>query len=224
MQGKIRQAYEKVHAQRFVMQVLIIALAVAADQITKFLIVPMLQKLPPDTSISIVGNLLRLTFVPNPGASFGILQGKQTFFLIATAITLVVLGGYMVIARKKQPLYLRITLSLIVAGAIGNFIDRILYGYVRDFVDIRGLYFPWIFNIADMCLVVGSIMLAVYLLFIYKEKDGKTLFARREKKKDEQPGDDEKTADEAEEAEPQPDEAGGENGAEKKPEKTGGGE
>lgn len=188
MRGKLGQVYDKLHAQRFVMQLLIIALAVALDQVSKHLVTSMLAQ---NETLPLINGMLSLTYIHNTGASFGMLQGARIFFLIATALTLIVLGVYMVKARKKQSKWLRTCLSLIAAGAIGNFIDRILFGYVRDFVDIRGLYFPWIFNVADMCLVVGSIMLGIFILFIHKEKDGRTIFARRGRK-EELLGEDEK--------------------------------
>jgi lipoprotein signal peptidase len=181
VRGKIKQIYDKAHAQRCVMQLLIIAAAVAIDQISKHLIVSAMQPLE---TIPVIGSVFQLTYIQNTGASFGIFQGAQVFFLIATAVTLVVLGIYMVMARRKQTVWLRVSLSLVVAGAVGNFIDRIIFGYVRDFLDFSGLYFPWIFNVADSCLVAGSIMLGIYLLFMHKEKDGKPLLARRDRKRD----------------------------------------
>ncbi len=200
MRGIIKRIYDKVHAQRFVMQLLIIILAVVADQATKAWIMPMLEKLP-EKSMPVIEGAFRLTFVENEGASFGILQGKRWFFIIATALTLIVLGFYMVSQRKKQGLWLRTCLSLLMAGAAGNFLDRLFNvtvvgtdikrGLVRDFLDFSQIGFPWIFNVADMCLVVGSIMLGIYLLFIHKEKDGKPLFARRGKKQDASLDDDE---------------------------------
>ena len=206
MREKIKQAYDKVHAQRFVLQVIIIALAIAADQVTKAIIMANMAR---QQTIPVIGNVVRLTYILNEGASFGIFPGARIFFLVATAITLVVLSVYMVKARRKQPRWLRVCLSLIFAGAAGNFIDRLFInavvngelkkGLVRDFIDLSGMYFPWIFNVADACLVVGSIMLAIYLLFIYKEKDGKPLLARHGRK-DELLEEDEKIAGEEEES------------------------
>jgi signal peptidase II len=195
MDNWFKRAYARVHEQRFVLQVLIIALALVADQISKHIIV---STLTPKVPLPVIPGIFSLTYIQNTGASFGILQGKQTFFLIVTAITLAALLVYMISARKKQGLWLRVCLSLIVAGAAGNFIDRILFGFVRDFLDFSGLYFPFIFNVADSCLVVGSIMLGIFLLFMYKEKDGKPLLARRGKR-DELLEGDEKLDDEDEE-------------------------
>ncbi len=183
MREKLKRVYDTVHAQRCVMQILIVTAAIAIDQIAKEIVTSMLA---PWESVPVLGDIFKLTYIQNEGASFGILQGKRVFFIIATGITLVALGYYMVTQRKKQGNWLRVCLSLIAAGAAGNFIDRLTTvdgskrGFVRDFLDFSGLHFPWIFNVADMCLVVGSIMLGIYILFIHKEKDGKPMFAKRE--------------------------------------------
>jgi len=197
----IKRAYDKIHEQRFVLQILIVAAAVVIDQVSKHIITSILG---PWESMPVLGKVFSLTYIENTGASFGLfhsLPWAQTFFLIVTAITLVALGIYMVVARKKQTLWLRVCLSLIMAGAAGNFIDRIIFRYVRDFLDFSGLYFPYIFNVADACLVVGAIMLGIYLLFIHKEKDGKPLLARRGKA-DELLEGDEKLEDDEERSEP----------------------
>ena len=178
----IKRAYDKIHEQRFVLQILIIAAAIVVDQISKHIITSILG---PWESMPVLGKIFSLTYIENTGASFGLFHNMpwaQTFFLIVTAITLLALAIYMVAARKKQGLWLRVCLALIFAGAVGNFIDRIMFQYVRDFLDFSGLHFPFIFNVADSCLVVGSIMLAIYLQFIHKEKDGKPIFARRDRK------------------------------------------
>jgi hypothetical protein len=99
------------------------------------------------------------------------LQCAQVFFIIITIIVLVAGGIAMVKTRHRQSLFLKICLSLIIGGAIGNFIDRVAIGYVRDFLDFSQVYFPWVFNIADMCLVVGAILLGVYVIFFYKPKE-----------------------------------------------------
>ncbi len=188
MRDFFRRVYAKIHGQRCVLQLLIIAAALAADQVSKSVVMPILNALPEKT-IPVIQGVFSLTYVENEGASFGMLQGKRVFFLIATAITLAALITYMIRARKKQGLWLRVCLPLITAGAAGNFIDRIFNGgRVRDFLDFSamqlpfGWHFKFIFNVADMCLVAGSIMLGIFLLFMYKEKDGKPLLARRGRK------------------------------------------
>ena len=160
------------------LQIIIIIAVLAADQLSKILLTPMI---PLNESVTVINNFFYLTFIKNEGASFGILQGSQVFFIIVTSIVLVAAAVFMVKSRKTQSLFLKITLSLIIGGALGNFIDRILYAYVRDFLDFHAIGFPWIFNVADACLVVGSILLGIYIIFIYKESDGKSIFAKRDK-------------------------------------------
>lgn len=153
------------------LQIIIIALSVTADQLTKYFLVPLI---PNGGSVTVIPGVFDLSYTSNPGASFGILPGFQIFFIIVTIIVLAVGGVYMVKTGRKQSLFLKICLSLIIGGAIGNFIDRVFIGQVRDFLDFSQVYFPWLFNIADACLVVGAIMLGVYVIFMYKPKGGKT--------------------------------------------------
>lgn len=154
------------------LQIIIIVLSLLADQLTKFLLVPVLEPLPGRT-LPVIENFFHLTYVKNEGASFGILQGMQLFFIIVTVIVLVVVGVFMIRGRKTQPKFMRATLALLWAGALGNLIDRVLFGYVRDLFEFRFDFFPWVFNVADACLVIGAILLGIYLLFIYKEKERK---------------------------------------------------
>jgi signal peptidase II len=158
------------------LQIIIIVLTVAADQLTKYFLVPLI---PDGGSITVIPGVFDLSYTYNEGASFGMLQGFQILFIIVTIIVLAAGGVYMIKTRHKQPLFLKICLSLVIGGAVGNFIDRVATAiaagisnsHVHDFLDFRQVYFPWIFNIADACLVVGAIMLGVYVLFMHKPKD-----------------------------------------------------
>lgn len=165
------------------MQIIIIVLVVVADQLSKIFLVSMLQSMPQGT-LPVIQDFFSLTYVENNGASFGIFQDGRVFFIIVTSIVLLVGAVFMIKTRKTQTTFLKVSLALVIGGAIGNFIDRIFIGYVRDIFDFSGFGFPWIFNVADACLVVGAILLGIYVLFMYKEKDGKPLFAKREKKAD----------------------------------------
>ncbi len=161
------------------LQIIIVLLIVAADLLTKYLLVPLMTQA--GGSLPVFGNWFHLTYVENTGASFGIFQDSVPFFIAVTAIVLVVALVFMIKTRKTQSKFLKISLSLVIGGAIGNFYDRIVFGFVRDFIDFRLSFWHWVFNIADACLVIGSIMLGIYVLFIHKEKDGKPLFAKRER-------------------------------------------
>ena len=140
------------------MIVLVIIGILALDIATKYWAFHYLQ---PVGSIPVIENIFHLTYVENPGAAFGILQDQRWVFIIATVLTL----GFIVwFLRNMDPdiKLLRWGLVLIVAGAIGNLIDRILLGYVIDFLDFR----VWpVFNVADISVVVGTGLTILVILF-----------------------------------------------------------
>lgn len=117
--------------------------------------------------ISIIDGVFSFYYVENTGASFGMLKGQRWLFVTLTLITLVAFGFWLIRAKGAHRLA-RISVCLIAGGAIGNMFDRIVYGYVRDFIYFKLINFP-VFNIADSALTVGVILLAIYVLFIYKE-------------------------------------------------------
>lgn len=154
------------------LQIIIIILAILADQLTKFLMVPMFTG--PGDTIEVIPGVFNLTYVQNQGASFGMLQGFQGFFIVVTVIVIGAATWMMIKYRKKHSRFLKVGIALAYAGALGNLIDRIAFGYVRDFFDFRMFdFWKWIFNVADACLVIGSIMLGIYILFIHKDKPRK---------------------------------------------------
>ncbi len=151
------------------LQIIIIVLAILADQLSKFLLVPLFTG--PGDTIELIPGVFNLTYVQNQGASFGMLQGFQWFFIVITILVIGAATWLMIRYRKKHTRFLKVAIALAYAGAVGNLIDRIIYGYVRDFFDFRMFdFWKWIFNVADACLVVGSIMLGIYILFIHKDK------------------------------------------------------
>ncbi len=143
------------------------AAVVVLDQITKRLAeYYLLQR--PDHSISIAGELLRLTYVSNRGAAFGILQNQSILFVI---VGIAVIGAILVSYRyfPKMSLLLNIALGLQLGGAIGNLMDRVRLGYVVDFVDVA--IWP-VFNVADSAIVLGVGVLAFHLLKGSDEPNG----------------------------------------------------
>ena len=101
------------------------------------------------------------------------LPNSRLIFIIATVVILVGIFVYLFVSKNRGK-WLNAALALIISGAFGNFIDRIFLGYVRDMIhviiNIGGKeYFPYIFNVADMALVVGAIMLILDILFIDKD-------------------------------------------------------
>ncbi len=120
-----------------------------------------------DKPITVIDNFFYFRYLENKGAAFSILQGKTIFLIVMTS--LIALAVLFVIFKYKDK-FLRTTLSLILSGALGNLYDRIVKGSVTDFIDFHfGSYVFPTFNVADMLVVVGTILLAIYILFIYKE-------------------------------------------------------
>lgn len=141
--------------------VLIPLLGVAADQITKHWASSRLQ---PRGTIPLIEGVFHLTYCENSGAAFSMLSGQRWLLLL---ISFVLLGGVVYALAKKWMKYPlgQISLLLILGGALGNVIDRVLHGYVVDFFDFRLIHFP-IFNVADVLLNVGVAMMVIYLLFV----------------------------------------------------------
>ena len=103
-----------------------------------------------------------ITYERNPGAAFSILEGKQLFLILFTAVVIVVMLYLMLSKRVKKPTYIW-SMSLIVAGGIGNLIDRVIRGEVVDFIDVRIINFA-VFNIADICAVLGALGLLLFVV------------------------------------------------------------
>jgi signal peptidase II len=143
-----------------------VALLVLADQATKWLIV---RSIPLHGSVELVPGFLSLTHVRNTGAAFGLLNAvdfpyKATVVVLLAVVALAaiaVYGGRFV----SDSVVGRIGFTLVIAGAVGNLIDRASKGYVVDFVDVywRGWHF-WAFNVADSCITVGACLLILDIL------------------------------------------------------------
>ena len=149
------------------------------DQITKALAVKYLKDQP---AFVLMDGVFELHYLENRGAAFGMLQNQKVLFVVIAAIMLVVIA-YMLIKlpRNKHYAALEILLVLIASGAVGNLIDRVSLNYVVDFFYFKLINFP-IFNVADIYVSVSCVLLAVLLIFFYKEKDFE--FLSRAKKKE----------------------------------------
>lgn len=113
----------------------------------------------------LIDHVLYLTYVHNPGAAFGMMAGRSWLFLICALLVMGVMVFYNI--RYDSPVIIKIAMGLIVGGSMGNFIDRIVFNSVRDFFDLG--WWP-VFNIADMGIVCGGILLMACI--IIKEKNG----------------------------------------------------
>lgn len=142
------------------------AVILAFDQITKAVVRNTMyvgESIPADAPV-------RFTYVQNTGSAFG-LFANQTFVLTIAAVVGVIVIAFVLVRQGRASNLLAISLTMQLAGAIGNLIDRISYGYVVDFVDFR--FWP-VFNVADSSITIGFILLAAALLFSKDSKDKAT--------------------------------------------------
>ncbi len=119
-------------------------------------------------TIPLIKNVFHITYVRNEGAAFSILSGKQELLIILTAVFLIALLIYIIVKKPDKHLQM-LPLTMILAGGVGNLIDRATLGYVVDFFDFRLINFA-VFNIADIFVVCGAILLGVWLIF-FEEKN-----------------------------------------------------
>ncbi len=160
------------------LELIIIVILLVLDQVSKYLV--QLNLSPVGTSVPVIDGLLQLTNVHNTGAAWGMLDGFRWLFIPMTLIVAAVLVYVIIRFNKKLTVFSRITLALLFAGAIGNFIDRVLLTYVRDFLDITPLFSFPVFNVADSALSIGCVMLVIDALFL----KGKSIFERVSFKKE----------------------------------------
>lgn len=143
-------------------------LSIGLDQWTKQLVVKYLMNRP---ACVILDGVFEFYYSENRGAAFGILQGKQTFFLfISLAVLSVVIFAVSRMPASKKYLPLHLIAMFLSAGAAGNMIDRFSKGYVVDFLYFKLINFP-IFNVADCYVTVSMFVFLLLCLFYYKEED-----------------------------------------------------
>lgn len=123
------------------------------------------------SDIILIPGVLQLHYLENTGAAFSLLENKMWFFYVLTPILCVIMMFlYVRLPMEKNFFPLRAVLVFLVAGAIGNFIDRILYQYVIDFIYASFIHFP-VFNVADIYVTCSVAVLFVLILFVYSEDD-----------------------------------------------------
>jgi len=137
--------------------IFIIVLSVLSlDQLTKFLVS---RNLFLHESIPVASGIFHITLVHNRGAAFGMLKNQTPIFVVTSIFAIVLI--YLSLKENKRNKIFTLALSLILAGALGNLIDRLFFGYVIDFLDFR----VWpVFNIADSAITIGAILLGICIL------------------------------------------------------------
>jgi signal peptidase II len=148
-------------------------LVILLDQATKAWIISTMRLYD---SFVVIGGFFNITHVRNPGAAFGFLAAappmfRYTFFIVVTVAAILLILHYLRISRIESPSLVS-ALALILAGAVGNLIDRVRFGEVVDFLDVYIVSYHWpAFNVADSAITVGAAILIVVLL---QKRKGRT--------------------------------------------------
>lgn len=149
---------------------ILIILILLADQGTKLLVQSTMDL---NTSIHLIDGFFSITYIHNMGAAFSLLEGKTLFLIIIQMIVILAIVLYMIWKGSSLHWTFKASMALIVAGGLGNLIDRVRNGYVVDFLHFH--FWP-IFNVADISVCCGCGLLVVYVFFIEgKIKNGKQI-------------------------------------------------
>ncbi len=152
--------------RRFAACILIGIILVFLDQYTKYLAETFLK---PKGYVTVIPGVLELRYLENRGAAFGMLQNRQWIFVVFAICCVILCCWYVFrLAAEDRHLASAVCLSVLAAGASGNLIDRVARGSVIDFIYVSLIHFP-VFNVADICVSVSTIVLVFLVLFYYKE-------------------------------------------------------
>lgn len=153
---------------------------IAIDQLTKYLAYTNLKGSDP---VNLIKDVLQLTYLQNDGAAWGLFSGKFSMFYVLTiAIVILVIILFQRIPFTKRYLLLDLSLIMLIGGAVGNFIDRVRNQYVIDFIYFKLIDFP-VFNLADCFICISMGLLAILILFVYKEDEITGFFKKKNNKK-----------------------------------------
>lgn len=154
----------------------LIFLLLFLDQFTKY---EALLHLKNQSSVSLIPGVLELSYVENRGMAFGMLEGRQILFIgMCVIFCIALIWAFIRIPKNFDYLPLLITGAVLFGGAAGNFADRLFRGYVVDFIYFSLIDFP-VFNVADIYVVCGGIVLVLLVIFKYKDEDFEFLTGNR---------------------------------------------
>lgn len=139
---------------------IIAMILIGLDQLSKYLTV---QEIALGEVVPVIPNILSLTYIRNSGAAWSILEDQMIFFYVITVVVVGALIYFLHTEGKKSPIA-STGIAFIMGGAIGNFIDRLHLKYVIDMIRLEFINFP-IFNVADMALTIGVIILIGYIVY-----------------------------------------------------------
>lgn len=147
--------------------IVLILILVGADQLSKYLIDSYMLE---GETLPIINDFFHLTYVKNRGIAFGMFQGKLDIISIATIIAIVAIAYYLYKERNKLSMIEKMGFIYILAGAIGNMIDRAFRGFVVDMVDFRGAW-SYVFNLADVWINIGVVFVLLDQLILRKKRE-----------------------------------------------------
>ena len=147
-----------------------------ADQYTKWLAISHLKG---QESFVIISRVLEFSYLENTGAAFSSFRGRQTFLIVLTTLVIMLLlWKYLTLPGESRFVPMRLCMLLILSGAVGNLIDRVSRNYVVDFIYFVPIDFPK-FNVADIYITVGVVVLAFLLFFRCSDEDMEVLLSFR---------------------------------------------
>ena len=149
----------------------IVAVSVILDRVSKYIVV---RDLKPIGEKPFIDGFIGFNYTENTGAAFGMMKGMRWVFIVISTAAIILIAVWLVKKRKEIPALLGISLSMVIGGGIGNQIDRIISGFVVDFIEFQFIDFA-IFNIADCFVTVGVALAIIDMLFINR-KSFDTLF------------------------------------------------
>lgn len=145
----------------------VVVIAVIIDQLTKYFASGNLTS----DAFRVIPGIINFRYVENRGMAFGMFQNGTIILSVLTGIFIILMFFIVYKYKAKTTKFFRICFSLIIGGAVGNFIDRVFAGFVVDFIEFDFVNFA-VFNFADICVTIGAILLFIYLLLC---KEGRTM-------------------------------------------------
>ena len=153
--------FKKKSIAEYILYSAIIIGGILIDQLTKFLVSEFMHI---GQSIPIIKNFLHLTYTTNDGAAFGMMDDQRWIFIVISTVTILGLTVYLYLGHAANKLY-GISIAMIVSGGIGNMIDRVVLGFVVDFIDFCLFdFWVWVFNIADAAVCVGAALFVLDMI------------------------------------------------------------
>ena len=148
------------NSKRILLIMSFIIIMIIIDQLAKIYIIENMY----NSSISIINGILNLTYVENTGGAFGIFNNNIILFILINIIIIIALVKYLLVKQQDANVITLIAISMMLAGGIGNIIDRIFRGHVIDYIDISPLITYPVFNFADICVVIGVVILIIDII------------------------------------------------------------